>query len=255
MVDGSEIQSDLARFRCARYLTHLRFRQILPTKTTFGTGQIFRMTSDATWTLPAANRPSPFKMVMLLALTISLSTIAYADEDSVDGSRQPAASIKLPPRTGSRDSTSPSPRKSTSTSGGLWTTAISLSVIVGALSTLTYWLKPYLGVTRGLPIEAFELLGRRSLEQKVAIHLVRCGGRVLVLSVSSEGARTLSEITDPAEVRQLVDACHAPRDAKSTLSDPMITRLVGQNTIGSTTSPLRPSSHRAPLPGEDPRRG
>lgn len=213
------------------------------------------MTSDATWMLPAPNRTSPLKMVMLLALTVSLSTVAFADDDSADGSRQPAASIKLPPRTGSRDIPSIPPRQSASTSGGLWTTAISLSVIVGVLGTMTYWLKPYLGATRGLPIEAFELLGRRSLEQKVAIHLVRCGNRVLVLSVSSEGARTLSEITDPAEVRRLVDACHAPRDAKSTLSDAVTAPLVGQNTINSTTSSSRPPSNRAPLPGEDPRRG
>jgi flagellar biogenesis protein FliO len=199
------------------------------------------MKLGATRMLRSHNLKSPLRLVMLLALA--------------EGSRQPAASIKLPPRNGGRDSIATPPRKSTSATGGLWTTIISLSVIVGALGTLTYWLKPYLGVSRGLPIEAVELLGRRSLEQKVAIHLVRCGGRVLVLSVSPEGARTLSEITDPAEVRRLVDACHAPRDSKSALSDTIAAPLASNLSASPLGSTLRPAPHRTPLPGEDSRRG
>ncbi|MDB5343851.1 MAG: flagellar biosynthesis protein FliO [Schlesneria sp.] len=182
---------------------------------------------------------------MLLAFAVSLSAVACADDDLNEGPRQPATSIKLPPRNGGRDSIATPQRKSTSATDGLWTTIVSLSVIVAALGTLTYWIKPYLGVSRGLPVEAVELLGRRSLEQKVAIHLVRCGGRVLVLSVSPEGARTLSEITDPAEVRRLVDACHAPRDSKQASN-------FSASPLGST---LRPATHRTPLPGEDSRRG
>jgi flagellar biogenesis protein FliO len=96
----------------------------------------------------------------------------------------------------------------------LWTTVIALVAIVGSLGAVGYWMKPYLGGARSLPIEAVELLGRRAIEQKVSIHLVRCGARVLILSVSPEGARTLSEIVDPAEVRRLVDACQSPRDSK-----------------------------------------
>ena len=207
------------------------------------------MKLDATRMLRNRNLQSPLKLVVLLALALSLSAVARADDD-VERSRQSATSIKLPPRNGGRDSSATPQRKSTSATGGLWTTIISLSVIVGALGTLTYWLKPYLGISRGLPIEAVELLGRRSLEQKVAIHLVRCGGRVLVLSVSPEGARTLSEITDPAEVQRLVDACHVPRDSKSLLPD--MASSFSASPLGST---LRSAPHRTPLPGEDLRRG
>ncbi|HEY4261012.1 MAG TPA: hypothetical protein VGM98_12660, partial [Schlesneria sp.] len=106
---------------------------------------------------------SPLSLVVLFVLTVSLSAIARADDELNEGSRHNAASIKLPPRNGGRDSSATPQRKSTSTTSGLWTTIVSLSVIVGALGTLTYWLKPYLGVTRGLPIDAVELLGRRSL--------------------------------------------------------------------------------------------
>ncbi len=209
----------------------------------------------ATRMLRSHNVQSPLRLVMLLVLAVSLSAVACADDDLNEGSRQPAASIKLPPRNGGRDSSATPQRKSSSATGGLWTTIVSLSVIVGALGTLTYWLKPYLGVSRGLPIEAVELLGRRLLEQKVAIHLVRCGGRVLVLSVSPEGARTLSEITDPAEVRRLVDACHAPRDSKSVLPDTIAAPLASSFSASPLGATLRPATHRTPLPGEDSRRG
>jgi flagellar biogenesis protein FliO len=209
----------------------------------------------ATRMLRSHNLQSPLRLVMLFVLSVSLSVVACADDDFNEGSRQPAASIKLPPRNGVRDSNAMAQRRSTSATGGLWTTIVSLSVIVSALGMLTYWLKPYLGVSRGLPIEAVELLGRRLLEQKVAIHLVRCGGRVLVLSVSPEGARTLSEITDPAEVRQLVDACHAPRDSKSALPDSITAPPASNFSASSLGTTLRPATHRTPLPGEDSRRG
>lgn len=192
---------------------------------------------------------------MSLTLAVVLSNVVYADENTPGKLSQPASAIKLPPRSSSHESAPTPQRTNTSPSGGLWTTAISLTVIIGTLGTVAYWLKPYLGTSRGLPIEAFELLGRRSLEQKVAIHLVRCGSRVLVLSVSSEGARTLSEITDPAEVRQLVDACHAPRDGKQFLPDTVTTPLASPSVISTTPPSMRSPTHRTPLPGEDARRG
>jgi hypothetical protein len=96
----------------------------------------------------------------------------------------------------------------------LWTTVLSLGAIVGCLLLIAQGLRPYLGATRGLPVAALELMGRRVIDQKVAIHLVRCGGRILVLSVSTEGARTLSEITDPEEVHRMIEACSGPPDGR-----------------------------------------
>lgn len=205
--------------------------------------------------LPTAARQSPLRVVILLTIVLLQTEVVCVAEESSDTSRQTSASIKLPPRSGNKDTSSTPQRKSASTSAGLWTTAASLTVIVGVLGALTYWLRPYLGPTRSLPIDAFELLGRRSLEQKVAIHLVRCGERVLLLSVSSEGARTLSEITDPTEVRKLVDACHAPRDGKSFVAETVTPPPAAQSFLSPLTSSARTSTHRTPLPGEDLRRG
>lgn len=197
----------------------------------------------------------PLLLAMLLAFFGLVETNACADDGS-ETSKAPTSTIKLPPRSNSREATSVEPRRNPSSGGGLWTTVVSLTVIVGTLGSLGYWLKPYLGVTRGLPIEAVELLGRRSLEQKVAIHLVRCGGRILVLSVSPEGARTLAEIADPVEVRELVGICHASRDSKSVIPDSLASAFAKEaKPIGPAASSSRTATPRSPLPGEDSRRG
>jgi flagellar biogenesis protein FliO len=60
---------------------------------------------------------------------------------------------------------------------------------------------------RGLPLEALELLGKRTIEPRVSIHIVRCGPKVLVLGVSPDGVRTLTEITDPVEIDLMAGAC------------------------------------------------
>lgn len=188
---------------------------------------------------------SSIGLVLVTVLTCTVLTctvftsVAFAEDDSPrKDARESTGAIKLPPRSGNDTA---GKLKASSSSGGLWTTVLSLSAIVGTLGVIGYFAKPYLGSPRGLPVDALELLGRRAIEQKVAIHLIRCGTRVLVVGVSPEGARTLSEITDPAEVQRLVDACHAPTEARS---------------LSSFIPPLGSSRNtRAMSPHEDPHRG
>lgn len=183
---------------------------------------------------------SSIGLVLATVLTCTFFTsIAFAEDDSPrKEARESMGAIKLPPRSGNDTAAK---LKASSPGGGLWTTVLSLSAIVGTLGVIGYFAKPYLGSPRGLPVDALELLGRRAIEQKVAIHLIRCGTRVLVVGVSPEGARTLSEITDPAEVQRLVDACHAPPEARS---------------LSSFIPPLGNSrNRRAMSQDEDPRRG
>ncbi|MFO1041412.1 MAG: flagellar biosynthetic protein FliO [Planctomycetaceae bacterium] len=151
-------------------------------------------------------------VLVTLFTCVVFASKAFAQDDPVRKDRDLTASIKIPPRSSHESS---GKLKSSSSGGGVWTTLLSLTAIVGTLGAVGYFAKPYLGTARGLPVEALELLGRRAIEQKVAIHLIRCGSRVLVVGVSPEGARTLSEITDPAEVQRLIDTCHAPPDSRS----------------------------------------
>jgi hypothetical protein len=51
------------------------------------------------------------------------------------------------------------------------------------------------------------VLGRRSLDNRHAVTLVRCGSRVLVLGFSPQGMHTLAEVTDPVEVDFLSGLC------------------------------------------------
>lgn len=205
----------------------------------------------------ANGRRFPFAAT-LFCVMIVLSASTRAQEDFAGTPASDKSGIRLPPRHNTSDAPTASRSKKSTSTGGVWTTAISLAVIVGCLSLAGYWLKPYLGAPRGLSIDALELLGRRVIEPKVAIHLVRCGRRILVLSLSPEGARTLSEITDPDEVQQLIDACHRqpPVDLQPGLAAQQLASADGYRTSPpSKASGTGSRATRQVSPSEGNRRG
>jgi flagellar biogenesis protein FliO len=69
-----------------------------------------------------------------------------------------------------------------------------------------------------LPSEAVESLGRVPLAGRQQMHLVRVGSKLLLLSVTSNEARTLTEITDPAEVDRLSGLCQQTKPGSVTSS-------------------------------------
>jgi flagellar biogenesis protein FliO len=62
---------------------------------------------------------------------------------------------------------------------------------------------------KSLPPEVIKILGRKPLDYRHTIHLVRCGSRLLVLGSSQEGLTTLAEITDPVEIDSLAGLCES----------------------------------------------
>jgi flagellar biogenesis protein FliO len=66
-----------------------------------------------------------------------------------------------------------------------------------------------------LPGEAFEILGRAPLNGKQQVQLLRCGSRLLLISVTPSGAETLTEITDPMEVDRLAGLCKQSQPGSS----------------------------------------
>jgi len=93
-----------------------------------------------------------------------------------------------------------------------------LSPVVSAMASLGIvlglFLLVVLVVRRGmpknsavLPSDAVQLLGRAPLVGRQHLHLVRCGNKLLLLSVSAMSSTTLTEITDPAEVDRMLDLC------------------------------------------------
>ena len=60
------------------------------------------------------------------------------------------------------------------------------------------------------------MLGRASLATRQQVHLVRCGSKLLLVSVTPTGVETLTEITDPEEVDQLAGLCRGAQPGSAT---------------------------------------
>jgi flagellar biogenesis protein FliO len=131
----------------------------------------------------------------------NVSPAAFA-EPELPRSISPRTKAEAPPgRTG------PEARKPIS-SVSLWGTVIGLCFFISLFLAGRAWLSRHGPAGfRGLPVDAVELLGRRTIEPRVSIHLVRCGPKILVLGVGPDGVRALTEITDPVEVDFLAGAC------------------------------------------------
>ncbi len=69
-----------------------------------------------------------------------------------------------------------------------------------------------------LPTEVVEVLGRAPLAGRQQMHLLRCGNKLLLVSVTPTGAETLTEVTDPVEVDRLSGLCRQahPQSATAT---------------------------------------
>ncbi len=104
-----------------------------------------------------------------------------------------------------------------STSQQLGTTTLVLGGIVAMILFVSRLMKKHTRLgTMNLSSEVLEVLGRKMLDSRHAIHYVLCGNRILVLGTSLEGMRTLAEITDPVEIDRIRGECKPiPVDSKS----------------------------------------
>jgi flagellar biogenesis protein FliO len=135
----------------------------------------------------------------------------FADEPAATPIPKP--DLKLPDRPDTQPAASSKSRSNPPTAS-LWGTVAALGVMALGLMLAVSFLKRHGPASlRGLPTEAVEPLGQRILSRGVAVHLVRCGSRMLLLGVGPDGVRTLSEITDPVEVDLLTGACRRRDDA------------------------------------------
>lgn len=187
--------------------------------------------------------PRKRRLLMLICpLVFGLIGIAsaVAQDDSRIRPRESSRALPLPARAGGAVDTS-GKSKSVSASGSLVSTAVSLSLIVGALFVAGRWMKRngFRGPQQ-LPNEAFELLGRRTLEPRAAVHLVKLGSRVLLLGVGADGVRTLSEVDDPAEVERLIRACdqEAKSDSFSSATTKPVARATSLRPVGTAPRTL-----------------
>ena len=94
--------------------------------------------------------------------------------------------------------------------GQIATVISSLAVVLG-LFFVTAWFMRRTGPggLALLPSDVFETLGRAQLNSRQQVHLVRCGAKLLLVSVTPDSAETLTEIDDPDEVTRLAGLCKA----------------------------------------------
>ena len=93
----------------------------------------------------------------------------------------------------------------------------SLGVVLGLFFLLMWILRR--GTPKGshsLPAEVVEVLGRTPLSSRQHAHLVRCGNKLLLVSLSAAGAETLTEVTDPIEVDRLAGLCRQSQPHSAT---------------------------------------
>jgi flagellar protein FliO/FliZ len=105
----------------------------------------------------------------------------------------------------------------------LTTVAGSLALVLGIFFLVVWLLRHTAPNGPGtLPAEVFEVLGRAPLANRQHVHLLRCGNRLLLVSVGSvgtgSGAKTLAEVTDPEEVERLAGLCRPVRPGRPAAS-------------------------------------
>ncbi len=154
--------------------------------------------------------------------------------------------IPIDPPTESRTSksapTSDSQSRSSRTTGRnvAWVVISSLAIVLG-LFFLVVWVsrRALPKASANLPKEVLELLGRSPLGSRHHLQLVRLGHRLLLISVTQDGAETLSEITDQDEVNDVVASCR--RQAADSVSG-TFRNVLFQLGAGRTSSRRRPTS-------------
>ena len=93
----------------------------------------------------------------------------------------------------------------------------SLAVVLGLFSLMAWAMRRT--SPRGsvlLPGEVFEVLGRAPLASRQQVHLLRCGSKLLLVSVTPTGAETLTEVTDAAEVDRMAGLCRQSHPQSAT---------------------------------------
>jgi flagellar biogenesis protein FliO len=85
-----------------------------------------------------------------------------------------------------------------------------------------------------LPADVVQVLGKRYVDSRNSLQLIRCGSKILVVANSTQhGLTTLAEITDPLEVEQITGQCLPGTASGTPLSGPHLGKL-SRTTAGPT---------------------
>lgn len=109
-----------------------------------------------------------------------------------------------------------------------------LAVVIGLILVLARIFRRHAPLfSQALPTEALEILGRRFVDQRQSIVLLRIGSRILVVGSSPAGLQGIGEVNDPVEVDLIAGMCRGSRNGPK-LGTSFLSLLKGQPASQST---------------------
>jgi len=137
--------------------------------------------------------------------------------------------------------------------GSIVTVISSLAIVLGLFGVFLWFSRR--GLSRAItPLsdEVVEGLGRMPLTARQHLHLLRVGNKLLLVAVSPDGAKTLTEITEPDEVLRICALCERSKSSSVTSSfrevfshlnsQRTVDRNVENSPLSSRNSPGRPNA-------------
>lgn len=89
--------------------------------------------------------------------------------------------------------------------------AVLVVLLVFALGLAKLFLKRSPYAITGLPPDAVDVLGRRTVDPRNSVYMIKVGSRLILMGSSPSGLSSLAEITDPIEVASLANVCAAAK--------------------------------------------
>jgi flagellar biogenesis protein FliO len=127
-----------------------------------------------------------------------------------------------------------------------WSALGALIIVVGLILVLARLLRRHTPMfQQSLPTDALEILGRRAIDPRQAILLVRIGSRILVVGSSASGLNSLGQIDDAVEVDVLAGLCR--RGPQAGLLGASFFKLLKGNPAARPVPGARQTAPRAPI--------
>ena len=98
--------------------------------------------------------------------------------------------------------------KTGSSSAGAFLAAL-VVVLLFVLGLAKLFLKRSPYSISGLPADAVDVLGRRAVDPRNSVYMIKVGSRLILMGSSPNGLSSLAEVTDPIEVASLTNVCAA----------------------------------------------
>jgi len=105
------------------------------------------------------------------------------------------------------DAGSASKDAGSSSAGAFLAALVVVLLFVLGLAKLILKRSPY--SISGLPTDAVDVLGRRAVDPRNSVYMIKVGNRLILMGSSPNGLSPLAEITDPIEVASLTNVCAA----------------------------------------------